>query len=247
MSADWEKIGIPRWYDCKLGRMKDRRLARLVGTSLNRIRYRRELFGIAPYSVEQAIEPFRHLLGVESDPHVSRLCGVSVGSVTTYRESLGIPPRLRSIEPKRKQRLPANHPVRPYKALLGLVDDEEIATLSGVPVATVEALRESFGFQPAAPLPDAPKRVLIPDYHGPWLGYESLFGTMSAAKISRAVGVPFSVVERRQTFLGVTPYQRVSRLERYKHLVGIVSNNVLAKLAGVSPARATEFARAKRA
>jgi hypothetical protein len=244
MGADWENIGIPRWYDCKLGRMKDRRLARLVGTSLNRIRYRRELFGIAPYSVHEAIEPYRHLLGVETDSHISRLCDVSVSSVTNYRESLCIPPRPRA--PQRKQRIPANHPVRPYKALLGLVADKEIAKLAGVPVATVEALREAFGFQPVAPLPKAPKRRLIPDYHGPLLGYESLFGTMSAAKISRATGVAITVVERRQTFLGVTPYVRVSRLERYRHLVGVVSSSVLAKLAGVSPARVRDFARAKR-
>lgn len=241
MAVDWEKVGLPRWYDCKLGRIKDQTLAKLIGTTKNRIRHRRQMFGIEAYTVDQAINPYRHLLGVESDLYVSRQCGVSVSSVTTFRESLGIPPKPRPIPLQRKQRIPANHPVRPYKALLGLVPDEDIARLSGAPVTTVKALREAFGFEPAAPLPEPPKRVLIPNYQGPWLGYESLFGTMSAAKISRAVGVPFSVVERRQEFLGITPYQRVSRVSRYKHLVGVVSDNVLAKLAGVSPSRIADI------
>ncbi len=108
-------------------------------------------------------------------------------------------------------------------------------------VETVKALREAFGFEPAALLPEPPKPDSIPNYQGSWLGYESLFGTMSAAKISRAVGVPFSVVEQRQKILDVTPYQRVSRVARYEHLLGVVSNNVLAKLAGGTPASVADI------
>ncbi|UXL41043.1 hypothetical protein N7D90_24605 (plasmid) [Pseudomonas fragi] len=239
MAVDWKIVGLPRWYDCKLGRIKDQTLARLVGISKNRIRARRLMLGIAAYTVDQAIEPFRDLLGVESDPVIAARCGVSVSSVTTYRESLGIAPLARPTP--RKQRIPANHPVRPYKALLGLVSDQDIAKLSDVPVATVKSLREAFGFEPAAPLPELPRPDPVPDYQGPWLGYESLFGTMSSAKISRAVGVPLAVVEQRREFLGVKPYQRVSRAARYKHLFGVVPNNVLAKLAGVSPARIADM------
>jgi len=68
---------------------------------------------------------------------------------------------------------------------------------------------------------------------------------MSAANISRAVVVPFSVVEQLQAFLGFTPYQRVSRVDRYEHLVGVVPNNVLAKLAGVSPDRIADIRKRK--
>ena len=243
MTSDWKNIGLPKWYDCKLGRMKDRTLARLVGTTQHRIRQRRLMFGIAAYTVDQVIEPFRDLLGVESDPAIAARCGVSVSSVTTYRESQGIPPRPRPTP--RKQRIPANHPVRPYKALLGLVTDQDIAKLSGATVATVKALREAFGFGPAAPLPEPPKPIPLPNYQGPWLGFESLFGTMSSAKISRAVGVPFSVVEQRREFLGIKPYQRVSRVARYEHLLGMVSNNVLAKLAGVAPSRIADIRKSK--
>lgn len=243
MAADWIKIGLPRWYDCKLGRVNDKRLARLVGTSQGVIRYRRNLFGIAAWSVALLIEPFRHLVGVEPDRKIAALSGASVSSVTTYRESLGIAPATRPAP--RKQRIPAHHPIKPYRQLLGLVADPEIAALAGVPVAVVEALRESFGFEPVASVPGLPTQDPLPNYQGPWLGYESLFGSMSAAKISRAVGVPFSVVEQRQQHLGVTPYKRVSRVARYEHLLGVVSNNVLAKLVGLTPARIADIRRTK--
>ena len=64
---------------------------------------------------------------------------------------------------------------------------------------------------------------------------------MSTAKISRAVGVPFAVVEQWQKFLGATPYQRVSKLVRYQHLIRLIPIGLLAKLAGVSISRASEF------
>lgn len=246
MAVDWKNIGLPRWYDCKLGRIKDQTLARLVGTTKNRIRSRRLMFGIEAYTVDQAIEPFRDLLGVESDRDIARRCAASISSVTIYRESLGILAKHRASPLQRTQRIPASHPVRPFKSLLGLVPDEDIARLSGVPVATARELREAFGFKPAPPMPEPPEQVSVPNYQGPWLGYESLFGTMSAAKISRAVGVPFSVVEQRQEFLGIGPYQRVSRVARYEHLLGVVSNGVLAKLAGVTPARVADIRKRKK-
>lgn len=240
MAVNWKNIGLPRWYDWKLGRMKDQQLATLVGTTKKQIWERRMALGIAAYTVDQKVEPFRDLLGIETDRYVARLSGVSEFTVTAYRKDQGIPARPRPFsqkKPHKRQGIPAGHPVKPYKVLLGLVSDEDIARLAGVPVATVEALRKAFDLQPAAPLPEPQIPDSLPNYQGPWLGYESLFGTMSAAKISRAVGVPFSVVERRQEFLGVPPYQRVSRVERYKHLVGVISDGVLAKLAGVSPSR----------
>lgn len=245
MAVDWKTVGLPRWYDCKLGRLKDQALARLVGTTKGRIRARRLALGIAACSVNQVIEPFRHLLGVESDRVIAARCGASISSVTTYRESLGIPAKPRPVPLTRQQRIPLDHPVRPYKALLGLVSDQDIANLAGVSLATAKASREAFDFKPAAPLPETPERASIQNYQGPWLGYESLFGSMSAAKISRAVGVPISIVEQRQAFLGVTPYQRLSRVDRYEHLVGVVPNNVLAKLAGVSPARIADIRKRK--
>ena len=31
MAVDWKIVGLPRWYDCKLGRIKDQTLAKMVG------------------------------------------------------------------------------------------------------------------------------------------------------------------------------------------------------------------------
>lgn len=245
-AANWQAIGLPRWYDCKLGRINDKTLAKLVGTTKGQIRYRRLLFGIPAWTVDLVIAPFQDLLGVESDRDIASRCGASLSSVTAYRESLGIPPKPRPTPRKpRKQRLSVNSPVRPYRTLLGLVCDQDIAKLAGCTVATVKAARELLGLKAAAPLPKEPQRVPFPNYQGPWLGYESLIGTMSAAKISRASGVPFSVVERRQEFLGVKPYQRVSRVARYQHLLGLVPNSVLAKLAGVTAARVADIRKRK--
>ena len=129
MAVDWKTVGLPRWYDCKLGRLKDQALARLVGTTKGRIRARRLALGIAACSVNQVIEPFRHLLGVESDRVIAARCGASISSVTTYRESLGIPAKPRPVPLTRQQRIPLDHPVRPYKALLGLVSEQDIRIL----------------------------------------------------------------------------------------------------------------------
>ena len=95
---------------------------------------------------------------------------------------------------------PTNHPLRPYKTLLGLVHDDEVANLARVSRTTVRNWREALGRELAEALPKEPAQQRIKNCVGPWLGYESLFGTMSAAKISRAVGVPFAIVEQRQNF-----------------------------------------------
>lgn len=247
--ADWKNIGVPRWFDCKLGSMKDEDLARLVGTAKSKIRYRRQLFGIAAWRADMAIEPYRHLLGIESIRTIARLCGVSAYSVDQYRKRQGVKARTRpgyARKPKLKP-IPANHPLRPYKPLLGLVHDDEVAELAKVSRATVKQWREALGLEPAKPLPKEPSTRRFNNYEGPGLGYESLLGTMSVAKISRATGVPYVVIERRQAFLGATPYKRTSKLVRYRHLVGLISNGLLAELAGVSTARATEFSTQVRA
>ncbi|WP_233462759.1 MULTISPECIES: hypothetical protein [Pseudomonas] len=241
--TNWTVIGVARWYDWKLGKLSDRDLAKLVGTSEGSIRRRRVQFGIEVYSVAVAIAPYQHLLGLESDRSVSAKSGVSVKSIQAYRESQGIAPR--SKVTRRSQRLPLDHPVRPYKSALGLVPDEDIAQASGVAVEVVQALREAFGLDAVAPSPDLASPAPVEDYHGPGLGYESLLGTMSAAKLSRTVGVAYAVVEARRQFLGIAPYKRVSRADRYVHLFGVVPNSVLAKLAGVSHERIAQMRMAK--
>jgi hypothetical protein len=241
MAADWEKIGLPRWYDCKLGRLKDPVLAGLVGVPVGVIRYRRTLFGIKACTIDLLIEPFRHRLGVDTDARIGALCGISSVSVRKYREAQGIAPRPNRVP--RTQLMPIGHPLRPYKALLGHVADSEIANLAGIEEDEAKQIREAFGYPAVEFTPDQAVSARFPDYPGPWLGYESLFGSMPSARISQAVNVPYPVIEARRLFLGAPAYVRVSRISRYAHLLGKVPNNVLAKLVGLSTARVQQLHR----
>ncbi|MDY7536444.1 hypothetical protein RGV33_33010 [Pseudomonas sp. Bout1] len=232
--ADWTRIGVPRWYDCKLGTMGDKQLAAITGSTRGKIRYRRELFNIPAWNIGIAIAPYSHLLGCRSDAEIGRKADVSPSSVKTYRESLGIKAHTR-VAPG--QRIPVGHLIKPYSALLGLIEDEPLATLSGVTVNVVTELRESLRIAPCKPLPQRDPLPSIENYVGPLLGYESMFYTTSDAKISRATGVPITIIEKRRLSLAVPLYQRKSRLTPYEHLLGLVSNNLLAKLVGLSVAR----------
>ena len=240
--VDWGKIGLARWYDCKLGTMTDRKLAGLVGTSVAVIRHRRELFCIEVWSIKQLIKPYRHMFDDNSDLTIARLCGASVKSVTMYRRSEGLAVFLRPDPLQRRQILPLGHPVRPFRQLLGRVPDEDVSKLSGVDVENIASIREEFGLNRV--LAADPQPVHQPgwhDFHGPWLGFESLLGSMSDPKVSRTVNVPISVIEQRRIFLGVKPYRRVSKLEQYRYLFGVVPNNLIAMLAGVSPTRVADY------
>jgi hypothetical protein len=239
---DWAKIGLARWYDCKLGTMTDRKLAGLVGASVAVIRRRRELFCIEVWSINQLIKPYSHMFDDNSDLAIARVCGASVKSVTTYRRSEGLPEYVRPATLQRRQRLPAGHPMRPFKLLLGRVTDEELARVSGVDVESIASIRESFGLSPFLAEAFQPiQQNAWADFHGPWLGYESLLGSMSDPKVSRAVNVPVSVVEKRRIFLAIQPYRRVSKLERYRHLLGLIPNNLIALIAGVSHTRVADY------
>lgn len=241
---DWAKIGLARWYDCKLGAMTDRKLAGLVGTSVAVIRRRREMFCIEVWSINQLIEPYRHMFADNSDLTIARVCGASVKSVTTYRRSEGLALFVRPHPLQRRQRLPVGHPVRPFRQLLGLVPDEDVSRLSGVDVESIASVREAFGLNRViAADPQAAQQNLWHNFHGPWLGFESLLGSMSDPKVSRTVNVPIPVVEQRRIFLGIQPYRRVSKLTRYRHLLGLVPNNLIAKLAGVSHTRVGDYAK----
>ncbi|MHB2250834.1 hypothetical protein ACX64O_28755 (plasmid) [Pseudomonas fitomaticsae] len=241
MTAKWKYIGVAKWYDCKLGTMYDSELARLANVPVGRIQRRRELFGLPPFSINQAIERFAHLIGFESDQSIARKCGASVPSVRAYRQAQGIAPR--SKVPSRQQRLPAGHPLRPFKDALRLVSAEDVATAAGVPVQMVLDVCAAFGIKPPQHEPPALVEPLQ-DVPGPWLGYESLLSTMPSARISQAVGVPLAVVDQRRAFLGVQ-YQRTSKAERFAHLFGLLPNATIAKLAGVSTARIADMRKSR--
>ncbi len=241
MTAKWKYIGVAKWYDCKLGTMYDSELARLADVPVGRITRRRELFGLPPFSINQAIERFAHLIGFESDQSVARKCGASVPSVRAYRQAKGIAPR--SKVPSRQQRLPAGHPLRPFKDALRLVSAEDVATAAGVPVQMVMDVCAALGIKP--PRHESPALVEpLRDVPGPWLGYESLLSTMPSVRISEAVGVPLAVVDQRRAFLGV-PYKRIAKAERFTHLFGLLPDATIAKLAGVSRPRIADMRKGK--
>lgn len=241
--AKWISIGVARWYDCMLGKYTDRELARLVGTTEGRITRRRTLFRIDAFSINQVIEPYRHLLGKESDVAVAALCGASVRSVGDYRRSLGITTQQKA-KPADPHPLPNDHPLHRFKELLGRVPDGDVVQLCGVEVECVVNAREALGREPVH-LDDEPDVVsVVSDFHGPMLGFESLLGTMPDTKISRDVGVPVAVVEERRDHLGIKPFLRVSRAARYAYLLGLVPDILLAELTGVSRTRIADMRKA---
>lgn len=244
VSPNWAKVGLPRWYDDQLGKMGDKKLAAIAGLTPSKIRYRRELFGIPRWTVAMAIAPHTALLGARTDSYIARLCDVSPSSVKKFREAAGI---ALWQKPVAAPRIPLNHPVKPYCALLGLVEDEVVAALAGVSTRRVVELRKKLQVEPPSPSPRARRKQAVSDFFGPLLGYESLLGFMSDAKVSRATGLPITVIEGRRKFLRIEPYQRISRIVQYEHLLGIKSipSAVLGKLVGLSSSRISEIRRAK--
>ncbi|WP_238397004.1 hypothetical protein [Pseudomonas putida] len=242
-APNWLRIDVARWYDCMLGKFTDRELASRVGTTEKRITARRRQFGIEAYSITQAIAPFKHLLGAESDVSIAAKCGASVKSVRHYRRSLGIPTQHKAM-PAPTPPLPKEHPLYRYKALLGRVPDEDVCRLSGVGFEDVANAREALG-RHSVHLDDEPECVaVICDYHGPLLGYESLLGTIPDTKVSRQVGVPVAVVEARRIYLGIKRFKRVSRAAHYAYLLGLVPDSLLAELTGVSHTRIADMRKA---
>lgn len=170
MAVDWKSIDLPRWYDCKLGRLSDSELARLVGTTMTTIRYRRMLFEIPVYTVAQVLEPYLDRLGVDSDRAIAAQCGVSPPSVKAYRMSLGIAPApLPGKHIPTRPLMPKGHALRPYKSLLGFVADQELADFVGLPVEDVEQIRQAMGLHAAAAAPDILLAEQHANYPGPWL------------------------------------------------------------------------------
>lgn len=242
--VDWRKIGQPRWYDCKLGKMSDKKLSTLTGVSLRVIRHRRELFGIQVWRVDMAIAPYEHLLETETNVRIAQLSGVSWWSVKAYRLSRGID-RVRKTKPAKGcdsgQALPPGHPLAPFRPLIGMIDDAAIAKVAGTKKQAVTTVRIELGLDEGAKIKTVSRKRTLRDFVGPLIGYESLFASMSDLAISRHVGVNLSLVEARRRDLNIKPYRKTSKLDPYEHLLGQVPIKLLSKLAGISEARIREI------
>ncbi len=224
-----------------LGRCSDCRVARLAGVSQGAIRYRRELFGIAAWTAAMNIEPFREMFGVLPEREIARRAGVSVHSVARFRDRMHLPRYPRSKPKRVAQRVPLGHPLREYQQFIGLVPDADLACRVNVEVGLVVQIRHELGLDEVSPTQPVVVPFVHPAYHGPLIGFEPLLSQMSAVKVSRATGLPIGIIEARRDFLGIPAFVRFSKLDKYKHLIGRVSNYALAKYVGVSTTRVSEY------
>ena len=222
-SATPKKIFKPKPYDSLLGTMSDQDLAEATGVSNRTIRDRRKLLGVDAWSVEVALDPHKHLLGILSDKEIANISGVGISSVTKYRKE-------RDIHP---------HPLAEFVPLLGLVSDEDVARVSEMPLTLVETVRWILNIEEL--VEEIIEPIQIVDFEGPLLGFESLLTTATVTEIQRQTGIHFSIIERRRDFLGLPVFQNKSKLDRYKHLVGIVPVPLLAKLVGLSGSRVRQL------
>ncbi|MCF5395312.1 hypothetical protein GIV96_25510 [Pseudomonas syringae] len=180
------------------------------------------------------------MFGVLPEREIARRAGVSVHSVARFRDRMHLPRNPRSVaKPTRvAQRVPAGHPLREYQQFIGLVPDADLACRVNVEVGLVVQIRRELGLDEVSP-------IVHPAYYGPLIGFEPLLSQMSAVKVSRATGLPIGIIEARRDFLGIPPFVRFSKLDRYKHLIGRVSNYALAKYVGVSTTRVSEYRKQK--
>lgn len=237
MSVDWKKVGMPRWYDPKLGKMRDTDLAKLIGSTVSKVRYRRVLLGIEAYANFAMLKPFIPLLGKNSDRAISVQAGVSHSAVKRFREALGIGAFISRSE---QIKISKHHPLYAYRPLVGLIDDSTLAQLANTSIDAVAAQRESMGLKSVPPYVHPSHRHVL-DFVGPLLGYESLFGRMSDPKISRATGVSVRIIEQRREFLGLPRFRQASRIEPYAHLLEVVPAALLSQLTGLSLSRITRL------
>jgi len=215
----------PKPYDSLLGTMSDQDLANATGVCNRTIGARRKLLGVEAWSVEVALTPHMHLLGILSDKEISNISGVGISSVTKYRKENDIHP----------------HPLAEFVPLLGHVTDEDVARVSEMPLALVEKTRCILGIEELVVELSDP--IHIDNYEGPLLGFESLLTTQTIVEIHRETGIHCSIIERRRDFLELPVFQRKSKLEPYKHLVGIVPVPLLAKLVGLSGSRVRQLSK----
>ncbi len=227
-----------------LGMCSDCRIARLAGVSQDAIRNRRQLLGIAAWSVAMNIEPYREMFGVLPEREIARCAGVSVHTVARFRDRMQLPRYPRSKPKRVAQRVPLGHPLREYQQFIGLVPDADLACRVNVEVGLVVQIRRELGLDDVSPIQPV-EPFVHPAYYGPLIGFEPLLSQMSAVKVSRATGLPIGIIEARRDFLGIPPFVRFSKLDRYKHLIGRVSNYALAKYVGVSTTRVSEYRKQK--
>lgn len=208
----------------QLGAMSDR----VEAGAMREPHHDRQLrLGTAVWGARSKLSPYEWLAGILGDNRLSRISGWSSSSIAKFRKKHGI----------------QFHPLRDFLPLLGLVADHDVSRASSVPVEVVTELRQYLGIY--AFVAEPVEEIVIEDFHGPLLGFESLLIKMNVIDIHRETGINPNIVDRRRKHLGLPSVGLKSKLDPYRHLVNVISIPLLAKLCGITDPRVRQLIRAQ--
>ena len=173
----------------------------------------------------------RDRLGTVRDRVLAAELGVSLPTVTTARESLGIPAYRVPKRTTARQMAPAMVPwLARVHDRLGLVPDAVLAREAGVSRERVGQVRDKLGIPPLPPGP-------TPVQTSTWLTDEvrAMLGTVPDSEVARKTGPTVSLIARTRKQLGIsaaTPHGSI--LDAWAYLFGTIPDSAIARVAGVS-------------
>lgn len=143
-------------WDHRLGQESDGDLARQIGCDLASVRKRREKLLIPKYQEEKDEHPaWEKDLGRVNDYELAERTGVPRDRILERRRQLGIPPAKKRRKAKRER---AETWTRERIALLGTMNDSDLAHHLGLCRSTVERKRSELGIdafrEPGKPISD---------------------------------------------------------------------------------------------
>jgi hypothetical protein len=101
--------------------------------------------GSGSASKQHLMEPYRGLLGKESDSVIAKKAGVSARTVAAYRMRLKIPGYNRWSDPKRSRTQKRRSKLDPFRDLVGTVTDATVAKKANVSIQAVRNYRVKHG------------------------------------------------------------------------------------------------------
>jgi len=119
--------------------------------------------------------------------------------------------------------MPARSKVEPFDTLLGQVPDGQVAELARVTPSAVRLRRLKLGIPAYVQGTDVDLAALDP-----------LLGSMPDGQVADQFGIGIGVVRARRIALGIEAAPRPSEITYFDNLLGELSDELLAILAGVS-------------
>lgn len=135
----------------------DSDVAIAAGVNKATIRRFRTSLGILPYTRENELDQWLHLVGIEPDRVIAALADVSVRVVSGYRRARGIEPQAKVREAARAAKARTGKKMPPRKdrgawlPLLGKMSDADVAAKAGIHMATARQWRIDAGIGPFQP------------------------------------------------------------------------------------------------